>query len=52
MSLNLLITVIIVISLVLMYIYSNSLIKKQIETFENLPEENKIELSSAIRKRN
>ena len=50
MSLNLLITVIIVISLVLMYIYSSSLIKKQIETFENLPEENKIELSSAIRK--
>ena len=38
MSFNLLITVIIiVISFVLMYIYSSSLIEKQVETFENLP---------------
>ena len=52
MSFNLLITVIIVISFVLMYMYSSSLIEKQVETFENLPVENKIELTSAIRKDN
>lgn len=49
MSLNLLITVIIVISCVLIYIYSNHMIKVR-EEFENLPEANKEELSSAIRK--
>jgi len=49
MSLNLLITVIIVISCVLIYIYSNHMIKVH-EEFENLPEANKVELSSAIRK--
>jgi len=52
MSLNLLITLIVVISVVLIYMYSNSLINKNVESFENLPQENKVELTSAIRKDN
>ena len=49
MSLNLLITVIIVISCVLIYIYSDHLINRQ-ENFENLPLINNQQLSEAIRK--
>ena len=49
MSLNLLITIIIVISSILIYVYSNHMINKR-ENFENLPQANKEELSSAIRK--
>jgi len=49
MSLNLLITVIIVISCILIYIYSNHMVNER-EEFENLPQANKEELSAAIRK--